>query len=204
VNTLSIPLISDIAIIVSAVVVASVAIYGLYTWLREMTGKAKFDIARKSMFLSRKLVEDFKWARLPVTYSDEPANRPRQDAESPEVSRVLDQWYSRNQRLQPLIEDLKALEEIGWECEVLLTDEASQSVVETITTFRYQKADLSTAIYSYFEVQHDKALGRDVSQHDAWCRELCLIIYGREGDEFFTKIMGAREKVFSVLKPYVK
>ncbi len=85
---------SDITIGVSALVVAIVAFCGLRTWRRELTGKAKFEVARNVMSSSLRLRDQFKWARFPITSSAESVGRSRQEDENAEVSRVLDIWYA--------------------------------------------------------------------------------------------------------------
>ena len=52
-------IVKDILVSISAIIVAGAAIWGLRTWRKELTGKAKFDIARNIMRLALKLEGDF-------------------------------------------------------------------------------------------------------------------------------------------------
>ena len=112
-NVNLISLTSDIVVGVSAIALAVAALYGLHTWRKELTGKARFEVARNAMLLGLKLKGDFEWARNPLTSSGEHAARSRQENESPKVSGVLDEWYARDRRLAPLREDLAKLQEAG-------------------------------------------------------------------------------------------
>ena len=99
-------LISDIAIGTSAIFVAVMAFLGLQTWRKELTGKAKFDLAHDLMLTGFKLKAHSEDARNPFTYLTESAGRSRQEDETPNVSQVLDEWYAKASRLKPLQEDL--------------------------------------------------------------------------------------------------
>jgi len=197
-------LVSDIALGISAVVVAVVAFFGLRTWRKELTGKAKFDVARNVMLLGFKLRENFKWARNPGGWSWEYANRTRQENESPELSAVLDQWYAKNQRLQLLVENLQKLEEAAWEAEILLNEDSGKCVQEAFNTYRSSYAELSSAIYSYFETRHDEAIGQDVRQRQEEQKELKKEIYSAARDDFSKRIDQATEQLATALKTYVK
>lgn len=100
-------IISDIVIGLSAVFVAIVAFYGLQTWRRELTGKAKFEVARKAMLLGIRLKAGFQGAVDMFSSSTESTERTNKESETPEEKRVLDEWYARGRRLQPLVEDLR-------------------------------------------------------------------------------------------------
>jgi len=125
-----ISLVRDIVVGVSALVVAIIAFLGLRTWRKELTGKAKFDIARNVMLLGLKLKAHFEWARNPFTYSTEYIGRSRQENEPPNVSQVLDEWYARGSRLKPLQEDLVKIQEASWEAKILLSKDAGKRVSE--------------------------------------------------------------------------
>lgn len=194
----------DIIVGISALTVAIVAILGLRTWRKELTGQAKFDLARNVMFLGFKMKANFKSARNPFTYSTEYTGRSRQKNESPEASAVLDQWYARNQRLQPLVENLQKLEEATWEAEILLSGDLGKRVQKTFKTYRSSYAELSSAIYSYFETRHDEVVKGSMYHDQGWLKELNKEIYSAEGDDFSKRIDEATNQLASTLKAYVK
>jgi len=195
---------SDIAIGVSALIVAGVAFFGLRTWRRELTGKAKFDIARNVMSLARKVKGDFAQARHPVGWSWEYASRTRQENESPLASEVLDLWYAKNQRLKPLAENLQKLQEVSWEAEIVLGEDASKSVSEAFTILRERYAELSSAVNSYFDTRLDEAVKGSMYKDQDWLKELSKEIYGTESDNFSKRIDEATSQLDSTLKAYVK
>lgn len=201
---MGIELVRDIVVGVSAIVVAVVAFFGLRTWRRELTGKAKFDVARNMMLLGFKLRADFQWVRHISTSSWEFAGRQQQENESEDASRVLNEWYAKRSRLQPLIENLQKFQEAGWEAEIVLGEDSSRHVLEAITVFRESYGDLSSAIESYFETRHEEVIKGDMYHDQDWLKELRKIIYSVSRDDFSKRIEGATERLSSALKVYVK
>jgi len=195
---------SDIAVGVSALIVAGVAFFGVRRWRKELTGKAKFDVARNVMLLGYRLQAYFEGARNPFTYSVEYTGRSRQENEPSNVSQVLDEWYARGSRLKPLIEDLQKLREVGWEAKITLGEDADKCVSEAIEVFNERYAELSSAIYSYFEERHRGVTSSGANIDHAWLKELHKIIYSRTGDDFTKRIEEATAQLASALKAYVK
>jgi len=203
-DTECISLARDIVVGVSALVVATVAFLGLRTWRRELTGKAKFDLARNTMLLALKLKADFEWARNPGGWSWEYAGRTWQESESPGVKEVLNQWYAKNQRLEPLVENLQKFQEVSWEAEIVLGEDSSKRVSEALAIYRRSYGELSSAIDSYFETRHEEAIGHDVSMHQDWLKELRKVIFSAKDDDFSKQIDKAIEQLAPALKTYVK
>ena len=197
-------LVSDIVVGLCAIAVAIVAVFGLRTWRKELTGRAKFDVARNVMRLGFKFKDDFQAARNPFTWLGEYDSRQQQENESKAESRVLNEWYARNRRLQPLIEDLQKLQEVGWEAEIVLGENSSERVSEAIAVFRHSYAELSSAIYSYFETRRDEAVTGDMYHDQDWLKELKKEIYSAKDDDFFKRIDEATNQLGSALKAYVK
>jgi len=197
-------LISDIAVGVSAIIVAIVAFYGLRIWRKELTGKARFEVARNVMLLGLKSKADFEWARNPFTSSGEHATRSRRENESSDVSMVLDEWYARDRRLVPLREDLSKLQEAGWEAKVLLGKDASKLVSGAIKVFINSYAELSSAIESYFEGRYKEANETGVNIDQDWLGELRRVIYFTREDNLSKRIEQAADQLASVLRGYVK
>jgi len=195
---------SDIAIGVAAVVAAAVGVFGLCTWRKELTGKAKFNAARNVMLLAFKLEAGFQWATNLMTNSGESIDRPHGEKESPGESRVLDEWYARQRRLQPLVEDLQKLQTAGWEAEILLGEDSGKSVSEAIGIFRYNYAELATAIESYFEETYKEARGRSENIDQGWLKGLRKTIYSIPGHGLLKQIDEATVQLASTLKAYVK
>jgi hypothetical protein len=192
----------------SALGVAIMAFLGVNTWRKELTGKAKFELAKSIMVLSRKIQAEFEWARFPMTLSGEHSNRPKLENESSEksseISRILDLYDIRGQRLKPLGEDLAKLQEATWEAESVLDKSASAEVSKVFVLLKSKYADLITGLEAYFEVLYDGARGRDVSIHQEWLKELGKEIYKTKDDSFSKDIEEAVTNLSFVLKPYLK
>jgi len=197
-------LVSDIAIIVSAVVVAIVGGIGLRTWRRAMTGKAKFDVARNVMLLGFKLKADFEWVRNPFTRSWESADRPRQENETPGESSVLNEWYAKGRRLQPLVENLQKFQELSWEAETLLSENSGRCVSEVLAVYRHSYAELASAIESYFDIGCQGAVTGIPYKDQDWLKGLHKEIYSAKDDDFFKRIDEATKQLAPALKAYVK
>ena len=198
-------IVSDIVIGVSAIIVAGVALYGLHTWREELTGKARFELARKIMLLGFKIRADFQEARNPSTSSGEYAARPRQEGESPGKSDILDEWYAKYHRLVPLLEDLIKLREAGWEAKILLGRDASNSVSEAINVFMNSHAELASAIEWHFRVAIRNEVGGTSTKTDQVLhRKFERIIYSASGDDFSKQIEKVTEQLASALQIYVK
>lgn len=197
-------LLSDIAIGVAAVVVAAVSVFGLRTWRKELTGKAKFNVARNVMLLAFKLKADFQRATNLMTRPGEFVDRPHGENESPGESRVLDEWYARQRRLQPLVEDLQKLQTAGWEAEILLGEDLGKSVSEAIGIFGHSYAELATAIESYFEETYREARGTSENIDQGWLKGLRETIYSIPGRGLLKQIDEATAQLASTLKAYVK
>jgi len=203
-NTELVSNITSIITAASAIGVAVMAFLGINTWRKELTGRAKFELTKTIMVLSRKIQAQFEWARFPITLSSEHSNRPKLENESSEMSSVLDLYYIRGQRLKPLGEDLAKLQETTWEAESVLDKSASAEVSNVYVLLKSKYADLITGLEAYFEVLYDEAKGRDVSMHQEWLKELRKEIYTTKDDSFSKDVEKAVTNLSSVLKPYLK
>jgi len=200
----AISMISDIVIGVCALFVAIIAFLGLQTWRKELTGRAKFDVARTVMRLCLKLTRGFGAARDPFTSYIECTGRLRQEHESPSVSQVLDEWYARAKRLEPLHEDLIKIQEAAWEAEILFEQDLGKQVSETVKIYRSSFAELSSAIYSHFTTRRDEVTKGSVFQDQDWLTALHKEIYSIGGDDFSKRIEEATTKLRQALQIYVK
>jgi len=195
---------SDIAVGISALIVAGVAFFGVRRWRKELTGKAKFDTARHIMLLGFRLNAGFESARNPFTFSTEHTGRSRQENEAANVSQVLDEWYARGSRLKPLHEDLLKIQEASWEAEILLDEDSSKQVSEAVAVYRDSYAELSSAIYSYFETRREEVVQSEPYKDQDWLKELHKTIYLGTTDDFSKRVEEATTKLKTTLHTYVK
>jgi len=195
----------DIVVTLSAIAVAIAASVGIRTWRKELTGKAKFEVARNIMQLASKLRDDFGRARNPLTYHPfESADRVPKASETAAESTVLDEWHARTKRLQPLVENLRQFQEASWEAEIVLDEGASSHVSSAFEVYRQHYAELLSSIDSYFRVTHQESVSGKQYQDKKWLESLHETIYSRPDDEFSKQIDEATKQLGPVLKMYVK
>ena len=169
-----------------------------------MTGKAKFEVARNAMLLSPRLKAEFQDAVNAFTTSVEYAERVKSESETQKESEVLNMWYARRRRLQPLSVDLRRFVELGWESEIVLGLDAHAYVSETVALFRKQYGELSSAIDSYFDIKRQEAISGELDHEQEWLRELKRVIYQHPNSDFLKEIDDSTTKLASALKAYVK
>ncbi len=195
---------TDIVVAVSSGLVAAVALYGLFTWRKQMTGKAKFDVARNVAFLARKVAQDFESARYPLSLSTEAGGRAKGQNESQRESEILDQWYLQLRRLDILRNDLSKLEATAWEAEIVLGETAGEVVTQAVGVYKDCFGELASAIEFYFEDELKQAKGSGTNIDPKWLDDLRKIVYSRKGDVLSTKIDEALKRLNSALRQHLK
>lgn len=195
---------ADIVVSLSAIVVATAAYLGVNTWRKEVRGKATFDLARKIITQCHRLRAELTRATFLVTWHGEASGRPRRQDESAEQSEVLDEWYSRDRRVQRVAEQLPLLEELSWEAEALLDKNAHEAVSEAARRFRERYASVVTAVSDYFELTYQEAGGKDIRQHLDFLKGLRKDIYSVDGDNSLAAVDQAISQVSFALKRYVR
>lgn len=196
--------VSNAIVALASILVAAVALYGLFTWRREMTGKARFDVARKAVLLSYEISEAFKWARFPYASSAEAAARPRRENESPGEAQVLDDWFLRSNRIEALREKLAGLQAAGWEADVILGKTAGQVISDSIVTFRKCFGELASSVNSLFEVRLRQAQGQKPNVDPDWVNGLRKTVYSADGDDLSKQVETATNNLLSSLRTYLR
>jgi hypothetical protein len=128
--------ISNIAIGVAAIIATIAGYIGFQQWRREMKGKAQFDLVVGLARLAMKYRSEFNYARNPVIFSSEYANRPAVENESHEEKLENDGFYARMSRFNPLAETTQQLELYGWESSVFCDTKIQQLVKPLITLYK--------------------------------------------------------------------
>ena len=199
-----ISIIKDILLGLSAISVALFAWFGLKTWRKELTGKAKFETARNMMHTGLELKANLEWVRHPLLRSNEYTDRIVKAEETAPETAVLNNWYAKNIRLNPAVESRNKIINIQWEAETLLDESSVISIKEAIQSFRESYANLSTAIEEYFDIQLDAARTGVPYNDQDYLKALSKIIYSAQNDDFSKKVDEALDKLSSALKQYVK
>jgi len=140
-----ISIISDILVGAAAIM----AIIGLQQWRVELLGKTRFELARKMVLLAQEFRDKLFYARNPATFGGEAKQRVIQENEKPEESIILNEHYTRLQRLQGLQETLRHLHEASWEAEIILKPEHA----ELIKPFEEIYSSLLTAINKFYSFE---------------------------------------------------
>lgn len=183
----------DIAIGVSAIVVAIQGSKALNQWRNELVGRTKFTLARK---LAR-LVFEYEQAnhnvRNPVTYAGESADREIPEDEISDLRTHHDEGYARKKRLEKLRKVVMQLEEIYPEASLLIGD--SVSVYRRMYLGRFN--ELTIAIGHHFGLDaYSKNTG------DLYRRNQ-QIMYGSPDDEFGKQVTEAGKNMTAKLKGYL-
>jgi hypothetical protein len=194
----------DVVLGLSALAVAIFAWLGLKTWRKELTGKAKFEIARNMMRLGFELKDAFGWVRHPFTRVNEYADRPKQDTEAKDESQIIDEWYAKGNRLRSVAEILNKIIEAQWEAECLLEENSVESIKDAVKSYRESYADLYSAITTYFQCRQQEIRFSKPYKDQEWLEGLHPKIYAITDDEFSKKVEDATERLSSTLKEYVR
>lgn len=107
---------SNLAVGVSAIVVAIVAVSGLNTWRK----RSRSEAAQKVLGQAKRFIRRLDAARTMDTYGAESADRPRKPDESPETTKIWDERYARMKRIETPGKALDKLYELGWDAEAVL------------------------------------------------------------------------------------
>jgi len=196
----TISVVSDAFVALSALAVAIIGFIGLRQWREELTGKAKFEVARKIVTLSFQFRDEFGRARSPLTFGGEAAERPKFGGETEEETQLLDECFARKKRLEPLQESMRKLREASWEAEIVL----SEDVGKLLQPFEHAFIELWSAIEAYFSTQLKRAKsGQRNSQLDDGLKSQQAIIYGID-DKPSRAVDASVTALLRKLKAYVK
>jgi len=199
-----ISMVSDIVLGISAIAVAFVAMIGLSTWRRELAGKAIFEASKKMMGFVYKIVDGYQWTASLMTYSTESIDRTRQPGESDAVKLVLDEWYAKSKRLESVLKNYNELAEANWEVKTILGQEAAKNIEERLVLIRKEIVNLSTAIYSYFEIGQQEAESGHNTRNTEFKEEMRKIVYQSPDSEEFKKLNVLVGDIDRELSPYLR
>ncbi len=194
-------LISTIIVSISAVVVALIAIYGVFQWKRELKGKSQFELARQIVKLAMEYRDNYHAVRSPITYSIEYANREKAADETNETSQILDEWHAKIKRMEKLNKIILQLHEASWEAEILLSEELPKYILPIEETYN----DLGISIRSYFNsqllvtkqhIQRDDIYEKQQEHNDH--------IYGMPDDKYGKEVDLLIDKLVSKIKLFIQ
>ena len=88
--------------------------------------------------------------------------------------------------------------------DILLGEDSSKRVSEAVVAYRDSYAELSSAIYSYFETSREGVIRGDPYKDQDWLKKIHQVIYMRTDDNFSKRIEEATTKLKTGLQAYVK
>ncbi len=183
----------------ATIVVAAVGIYGINRWRTELTGKAKFEVARKVLLLALQLGDDIKVVRDPFTFPQESKDREKKENENVSEGSVLDEWFVRAKRMQSAVETYRKLHEASWEADILLGEDASKLV----QPFDEAMRKLNASILTYFQSRLESAK-RSIPGDRLFEMSVHEVVYGIPDDSFSKSLDEATSKLKEQLKKYLK
>ncbi|MDA0799465.1 MAG: hypothetical protein O2884_12460 [Chloroflexi bacterium] len=169
-----------------------------------MKGRASFELARRAAFIAFKVEQLFREARSPFTRGEEAHERERRVDETPEEAQVLNEWYSRSKRLNPLGDSLREFQEIVWEAPMVFDDAMADTLSRGLDTYRTQWGELASAVTASFQLQHQIAKGQGPRNQDDFLQNMNLIIYERPDDNLAATVKQTTADVTTQLKRYVR
>ena len=196
------PIIRDTLVALSALAGVVAAIAGFCQWRKELTGKAKFEVARRIAVLSLQFRNEFIRVRAtsPLTFSGESAQRQRTGNESPAETQLLDEYFARMKRLESLQEILLKLRASSWEAKVVLNED----VDKLLQPLEQVSMELWGAIMTYFSTQLERARrGQGNLELDDWLRSQHAKVYGIDRQPL-EKVEAAVASLLRELRVFVK
>lgn len=196
-----ISVLSNALVGLSALAVAIIGLIGLRQWRAELTGKTKFDIARKMAILAFQYRDEYKRARNPFTFSGESSERQKAENETADETNILDEYFARKKRIAPLQETLRQLYEASWEAEILLDKNISKAISPLEDSFK----ELFASMETYFHTRYNQAKHKQgYDNTEGVLQNHFKIVYGTADDEISKIIDVATNALVGKLKSYIK
>jgi len=192
---------SNVATGVTAIALVVIAIKGLQAWRQQMVGQSRYEAARRLLLLARRFRGAFGRSRGPATRSNEYAERPRGEDETPAQKQVLDEQYARLNRLQPAADILAELEQAVWEAEVV----TGEALVQLAKPFGLVLQELNLAIVKHFYLRSEVANGHTITKQQAKEQQrLTKLIYEPHEDDLTRRVDEALAALEEHLKKYIR
>lgn len=178
-----------------------IGLVGLRQWRAELTGKTKFDIARKMAILAFQYRDEYKRARNPFTFPEESLGRQKGENETADEANILDEYFARRKRLSPLQETLRQLYEASWEAEILLDKNINKVIAPLEDSFK----ELFAAMETYFHTRYNQAKRKHGNGGtEGLLQNAYKVVYGTADDEISKTVDVATNILVEKLKGYIK
>lgn len=140
---------SDILVGISAIIVGCIGIIGLKQWKAELTGRSKFEIARKVSVLVVQFREKFHKSRSRDFIMTDPGKYYDENGESDDAWFTLAEYSNQSKKVQTLRDILDKLYETNWELEVL----TGINLNKYFTDLEEYYHDLYFSVQTYYEIE---------------------------------------------------
>ena len=193
--------IKDILLSIAAIVTASVAIIGLRSWKKELSGKASFEVARGLIRATYKLRDEINYGRSPFTHANEFPDDydPRNKTEEKEAKA----WaYIFTNRWKPIAEAILEFDANVLEAEALWGGEIKDKTSE----LKRCAHNLRASMESY--VRNEASGGRNFESNNSLSERIHSEIWSGWGDEGETDKLSERinDSIYNIeseLRPYL-
>lgn len=194
--------VGDLATLITSVIVAIVALYGLSQWKKELKGKAKYEVAKRLIYNAFKFRDQYKRARGMWVDISVASSREKFHEEKENETVYRDEYFARIQRVHPLQKTLREMYHASWEGEILFEN---IDFGELIEPFEDSFNDLYFAINTYFGRYIERSMqNAEVSKEDqSWLKEYRKIYYGYSNDDCATQIEDITNTFVADLKDIV-
>jgi len=191
--------ISDIAVTITGLVVAAVAVLGLSQWQRELRGRARYEVIKRLTYSAFEFRDRYKQARAMWTDASEWASREPQPSEKKDETAHRNEYFARSRRLLPLQETLRNMYQAMWEGQVIFSD---QPLDKLIAPFEDAFKNLYVSISMYFSRFVERSMkGTEPGPEDhQWLQDQRKVIYGYAEDELSKSIDVRVERFVAEMK----
>ena len=193
-------LIKDIVLALCAIGTLSLAVYGLKSWARELTGKADFEVSRQLIRAVYKFRDEMEYSRSPMTLAHEfPSDY---DPTNKESEYQAKSWsYVFSNRWKPVVEAVQELEAQGLEAEALWGTEIKQLVQNLRKNARLLRVGMQAVVDNEMHEHENFTCNPDLAtqmRNRVWKSAL------GDSDEITDSISFAVEELENYLRPHLK
>jgi hypothetical protein len=197
--------IKDVVLIVAAAIGSYVALKGLNTWQRQLTGQTEYDLARRILVTLFKYRDAIDQTRHPAMWGDEMPSPPEEEAKEMSFKEI--QFYGSSKAYQ------KRWNNVQTKKSSLYAD-----LVESEAIWGIELKNLFQPIFDlehelFVQIRHHIELTNPKTPDDhkeailKLAKEKRDILYsslGEENDDFRSELLAAIGKIENFLKPYLR
>lgn len=112
--------------ILSIIIVASVAVYSINAWRRELKGQRELDVSEQALALIYECKDNLQFIRGPFSFSGEGQTRKRRSDETKDESKAFDQAYVLIERYEKVRDSFIKLQSIKYKFMAIFGKETAE------------------------------------------------------------------------------